>query len=76
MKKYDIVVSHVIDDFVWNVYERSTEQIIETFFFEEDARDYAKFLERGGGFDGFTPSFMLTISPDLDVNAKFEQLMA
>lgn len=76
MRKYAIVASHVLDDYIWNVYEIATEQVIESFFFEEDARNYAKFLEGGGGFEGFTPSFMLTIIPDLDVNAKFEQLMA
>ena len=43
----------------WHVYEKSTEQIIATFFFEEDAVELATLLERGMGFAGFTPTFML-----------------
>jgi hypothetical protein len=31
---------------------------VDSFYFEEDAIDMAKFMNRGGAFDGFTPSFM------------------
>lgn len=76
VRKYDILISHVIDDFIWNVYEKQTDQIIDSFFFEEDATRFAKFLESGGGFDGLTPAFMLTAVPDPTVNAKFERFLA
>ena len=59
MSNYQIVTMKSDDDFFWAVSETQTEQIIDTFFFREDAEDYANFLIRGGGFDGFTPSFVL-----------------
>jgi hypothetical protein len=73
MRKYSVVASHVDDDFVWNVYEHATNQVIESFFFEEDAMAMAKFYENGGAFDGFTPYF-LTAKPELpkeDINQSF-----
>lgn len=45
-------------DFVWEIYEPASELVIETHFFQEDARKRAKFYSSGGGFAGFTPSFM------------------
>lgn len=47
------------DDFVWCVHENLTDQVVEETFFEEDAQKYMEFLENGGAFAGFTPSFML-----------------
>lgn len=41
------------------VYEMETRQIIECFYFFDDALKYEKFLNMGGAFDGFTPEFML-----------------
>ena len=59
MANYQVVTIQDQDDFFWGVAENKTEQIIDTFFFQEDAEQYARFLSKGGGFDGFTPSFML-----------------
>lgn len=44
---------------VFAVEEKSTQQIIETFEDYTDAKKYMKFLNLGGAFDGFTPSFIL-----------------
>ena len=68
MVNYDIVIN---EDFSWSVLELQTDQIIDTFFFEDDAKDYAKFLDRGGGFDGWTPSFM-TVKSFIDINDIFD----
>lgn len=57
--KYFVEAKFDNDDFVFNVVETATEQVISTFFFEEDAVDAAHHFEYGGGFDGFTPSFVL-----------------
>ena len=56
---YQVITIQDNDDFFWGVAEMQTEQIIDTFFFQEDAEEYATFLERGGAFSGFTPMFML-----------------
>jgi hypothetical protein len=60
------------------VYEKQTEQPFDFFFFLDDAQDCMEFLESGGAFDGFTPSFMLISftcprSKD-DINAKFSEI--
>jgi hypothetical protein len=44
------------------VEEKETNQIIETFDEYSEAKKYMKFLNLGGGFDGFTPSFILNNS--------------
>ena len=65
------------NDFVWCVVEEPTTQIIKTFAFQEDAAKYSKFLNRGGGFAGFTPMFVLrevAVDLGLDYNQKFEAL--
>lgn len=67
------------DDFVWCVIEGNTDQIIKVFEFDEDASDYSDFLNEGGAFDGFTPSFILrevVVQNDLDYNQKFEAIFA
>jgi hypothetical protein len=61
MEKYSVIASHIEDDYVWNVYEVATNQIIDKFFFEDDAFDLAEFMENGGAFDGFTPAFMTSM---------------
>lgn len=73
MNRYSVVTSHVLDDFVWGVYENATNQVIDTFFFEEDAFDLAEFMENGGAFDGFTPAFLIakTQLPKEDINQSF-----
>lgn len=45
-------------DFLWSVYENASEQIVDSFVFEEDALNAIKFWRRGGGFNGWTPAFM------------------
>lgn len=67
------------DDFVWCVIETPTDQIIKVFYFEEDASGYCEFLNEGGAFAGFTPTFILqevVVQNDLDYNQKFEALFA
>ena len=59
------------DCLLWHVLETTTDQVIESFLFEEDAILETNRLERGGGFDGFTPSFMLTKVPQPDINQAF-----
>jgi len=59
MDNYYVLPLEVNSDFIWCVMEKKTEQLIKAFEFEEDALDYANFLESGGAFDGFTPSFIL-----------------
>jgi len=59
-------------DFLWNVFEVQTKQIINSFYFHEDAMSYTKFLENGGAFDGLTPAFMLNkINFQTDINSEF-----
>lgn len=60
------------DNVVWLVQETQTEQIINSFLFEEDALEYCNFMNRGGGFDGWTPHFMLKQSFIPDINEEFE----
>lgn len=59
------------EDVVWLVDEISTDQVVAEFWFEEDAAEFAKFLESGGGFAGFTPSFILTKVGKGDINDAF-----
>lgn len=59
------------EDVVWLVEEKSTGQIISEFWFEEDAAEYAAFLERGGGFAGFTPNFVIKKTYSVDINEAF-----
>lgn len=67
------------NDFVWCVIEENTDQIIKVFSFEDDASSYCSFLNDGGGFDGFTPQFVLqeVVSHiGLDYNQKFEAIFS
>ena len=59
MSMYDIVVVQDDGDFLWAVVENTTSQVIETFYFREDAEVFKGRLDKGAGFNGFTPSFML-----------------
>ena len=57
------------------VYENSTEQVIDFFYFEEDAIKCMNFLNNDGAFAGFTPSFVLRkVSVPKEVNSKFAEL--
>lgn len=76
MRKYNVESTHIADDYFWNVCEKKTNQIVRTFYFEEDAIKMANFMEKGGAFDGFTPAFMLIIVklPNEDVNQRFSRI--
>lgn len=72
MKPYEHYPELDEDDcLLWHVYETATKQIIDSFLFEEDAVEFKEHLQRGGGFNGFTPSFMLTKVPKPDINEAF-----
>jgi len=46
-------------EFLWCIFEYATDQVINHFYFEDDANNYLKFLQRGGCFDSFTPTFII-----------------
>ncbi len=77
MDNYYVLPLEVNSDFIWCVMEKKTEQLIKAFEFEEDALDYANFLESGGAFDGFTPSFILReVVFARNVNADFSDFIS
>ena len=59
------------DCLVWHVLETATNQIVESFYFEDDAQHWCKFWSEGGGFAGFTPRFLLTKVSKGDINEAF-----
>jgi len=60
------------DEVFWHVHESATDQIVKKTFFEDDAIDVAEFFENGGGFAGFTPSFMVReVNVPLPINEAF-----
>ena len=76
MKNYSIVPMQNDGNYFYGVYEHATEQAIDFFFFEEDAKACMDFYSTGGGFDGFTPRFVLTSVKipleQKDVNKRFD----
>ena len=62
-------------NFVWCVMENKTEQLIKAFEFEDEAEDYSEFLNQGGAFDGFTPSFVLREVTVSNINQEFTELL-
>lgn len=79
MAKYSIHTLKSDDgDFFFCVYEEATEQAIDFFFFRDDAKKVSKFMESGGAFAGFTPSFVLrkVQVPNTDLNQKFDAIAA
>ena len=76
--KYAVASVKVGDDYVWELIEATTSQVINTFYFEDDALEAAIFYDNGGGFAGFTPSFMLqsVISSVTNVNEEFTRNFA
>ena len=60
------------DELLWIVHENTSDQIVAQLFFEEDAAELCKFLEKGGGFAGFTPSFILQRTPIPYINQNFQ----
>lgn len=72
MKYTYMAVQTEDNDFVWAVHETETDQIIDTFIFEDEAEDYCDFLQSGGAFNGFTPAFMLNkVELPMDINEQF-----
>ena len=76
MKNYEI---HTLKDdqdmFFWCVWEKDSEQAIDFYYFKEDAIKCAKFLDNGGAFSGFTPSFMLReVKIPKDLNQEFNKI--
>lgn len=75
MTKYDVVPFEQNNEYLWAVYELATEQVIDAFYFEEDAMRLAKRMERGGAFAGWTPRFFLTkVAVDENINQKFNMM--
>jgi len=60
------------EELLWLVHEEASDQIVAEFFFEEDAYALCNFLSKGGGFAGFTPSFILQRVPVQDINQNFQ----
>lgn len=50
-------------EYLWCVFEHATQQVVRSFFFEDDAHEYIRFLRSGGAFAGFTPAFVLQDIP-------------
>lgn len=78
MSNYHVIPLETEDnDFIWAVMENQTQQLITAFAFEDEAKKYTKFLNRGGAFDGFTPSFILQeVAYLLDVNQEFSSYIS
>lgn len=78
MSKYTV---HTIQDdegdFFFCVFEKVSENVIDFFYFQEDADRCAKFMSNGGAFDGFTPKFMLKQMPanQKEINNRFKDLL-
>lgn len=57
------------------ILENKTEHILGFYCFLEDAEKRVSFLESGGAFDGFTPSFVLIeTNKKTDINDDFSKL--
>jgi len=61
---------------IFCVFEEETQQVIVAFETKDEAVRVNAFLNNGGGFDGFTPSFMLNeyvLEETEDINDAFEK---
>ena len=61
-------------EFLWCVFEKNTDQVIKSFYFEEEALEYIRFVQTGGAFNGRTPAFMLiefSTKSKVDINEEF-----
>lgn len=77
MSKYSIhSVQSEEGDFFFGVYEEQSEQVIDFFYFHEDAEKIIEFMDGGGAFNGFTPAFMLRSVPrvKVDLDQEFHSL--
>lgn len=69
---YHIIALEMNNDYIWCVIETHTEQLIRAFEFEDEADEYCEFLNAGGAFDGFTPSFVLKeVTIPRNINQEF-----
>lgn len=76
MKKYQIQAVNFEGDFMWELIERESEQVIGYYFFEEDAEAAARFMDTGGAFSGWTPTFILQeVANKRDINLEFSELL-
>ena len=64
------------DEVLWLVFEESTAQVVAEFWFEDDAQEYCEFLEHGGAFSGFTPSFVIKKTQSTNINDTFAAVFA
>ena len=60
MMNYNLVEGRA-DKNKYDILETTTDQVIKSFPGDQflDARKFMRHLNLGGGFDGFTPSFLL-----------------
>lgn len=72
MKNYIVEPVQIADEFVWCVWESKTGQVIKNFFFQDEAEEYGRFLNRGGAFDGNTPPFILQNVDIKKLNQSFQ----
>lgn len=64
-------------DFVWGVFERPSGLMLRTYTFAEDADRVVKTLNKGAGFDGWTPPFFTIDTSDfVNINDEFEGFIA
>ena len=56
---------------MWYVQEHSTDHIINFFDTKEKAREFMKFLNKGGSWAGWTPAFFLKTK---EINKTFADL--
>lgn len=59
IRPFEVHSIEIDGNFFWALFETASEQILEIFPFEDDARKAMKLHRKGIGFAGFTPSFML-----------------
>lgn len=83
MSNYSVLPLSTEDhDFIWCVMENPSDQflgekLIKAFAFEDEAKKYCKFLNKGGAFAGFTPAFILQeVVVPVDVNHEFADFIA
>jgi len=77
MRYYVLPLHLETNEFIWCVMEESTEQLIRAFEFEDEADEYCDFLDRGGAFDGFTPSFILReVAYERNINQEFSSILS
>ena len=56
--RYAVMPAFKDGEYMWEVLELTSDLPIQKFYFEDEAVEMARFMEKGGAFDGFTPIFM------------------